>query len=160
MTKMLLAHLTMPFVDAVIRTLHVRYGTKALLGRPYLKNENHRKNTEAELVVAASLQGHDYTGSFFLFFPIFTFQQMANRIFNESSAKDSAFQCAHVLQIAKAILSSVQNGEGVGKIEIRDPQLLNQKNPQTRQPNERESMILPFQTEFGPFLVELHFKLC
>lgn len=160
MTKMLLANFTMPFVDAVIKTLHIQYGTKAVLSRPYLKSEDPPKSSmEADLALVMQLKGSTFSGHFSISFPGLMFKQMVARVFGEDLSLSYTKQGAKALDIGHMIFTSVQgaSGEQNFRMEKGPSFFVTGKNLHLRCTNDDETMILPFQTEFGPFQVELSF---
>ncbi len=160
MTKMLMANFTMPFVDAVVQALHLHYGTKASLQRPYLKSEESRPEFESDLALYFHLKAAGISGHFSLLFPTQHFRPIIARVYGDNSSMGVTRQGAKVLDFTNHIFKSVQTAcmDRGFQLEKSAPLFVMGKSVNVRPMAECETMILPFQTEFGPFQIELSFE--
>lgn len=146
-----------PFLTATMSTLDVQCKTKITALKPYMKKE---QMPDIAIAGVISLISKGFAGSIVLCFPETTFLKIYERMLGdkvETITSDTQDAAGELLNIIYGTAKTELNQKGYS-FDRALPTVLTGEKLHIRQTGSQPVMIVPFQSDLGPFHIEIEFS--
>jgi len=144
-----------PFIDGAIETLKIQCSFEAKAGKPFLKGKGPEIKTDIAAVIG--LTSATFNGTVALCFSESLFLIMMEKMLGEkntSITKELEDGASELLNIIFGQAKKVLNEKGY-KIEKAIPTIVRGSNLSVKHLSSNPTLVLPFETEFGIFHMEI-----
>lgn len=144
-----------PFLAATLKVLEVQASTKALPGKPQLKEEGSSASGDISGVIG--ITSDKFNGSVVISFPEQTFLKIMSRMLGEeftTLTKEIADGAGEFTNIIFGQAKITLNDKGYG-IKMAIPSVITGKNHIIHGITKGPVVMIPFETDLGPFYIEI-----
>jgi chemotaxis protein CheX len=144
-----------PFLAATLKTLEVQASTKATPGKPFLKEGGSASAGDISGVIG--ITADKFNGSVVISFPEQTFLKIMSRMLGEEFTvlnKEIADGAGELTNIIFGQAKITLNEKGYG-IKMAIPSVISGKNHVVHGVTKGPVVMLPFETDLGPFFIEI-----
>lgn len=144
-----------PIVEGAVHTLEIQCSVAAKVQPPHVKGSKVEAN--ADIAAIIGLTSRTFTGTIAVTFPRETFLGIMNKMLGENFSEitsDLEDGVSELLNIIFGQAKKVLNEEGHG-VEMAIPTIIRGTNVKVRHLTEKMAVVLPFESEVGPFTMEI-----
>lgn len=146
-----------PFVEGTVETLKVQCRVLATVGKPYMKDDSNAEKMNTAIAGIIGITSAGFKGSISLCFPEKTFLGVMSRMLGETYAtisKDVEDGAGELTNIIFGTAKRVLNEKG-HSIQKAIPSVVCGAGLKVRHMTRIPTVVLPFDTELGPFSIEV-----
>jgi len=144
-----------PFIESTLKVLETQASTKAKVGTLYRASSNEKFHGDISGVIAVVSDG--FTGTMVISFPSETFLKIMSRMLGEEqteTTKEIEDGAGELTNIIFGQTKIILNEKGYG-IKTALPSVVTGQGHSIQQKTKGPRIVLPFETDIGPFFIEI-----